>query len=262
VGGRGAAAAAQAGVQVPGMKIPERKVTHHVELAAIAQGEHDRANVATRGHLARLDGPYFALEQGTARVMVIPMPGSSALLETLLGRELQVEGFVRRLYERQVTCLQRMPQSYCEDPDLPPTPDRAGRADWPRLSITIWSAVENAADGAERPADRGSLADLLHGAGFSAPVTVRGRFCGMALCGAPVAPAPARGAWLLVDDAMSIWVIGRPARGKGWRLDPGYAGDASRWLEVTGKLVACGKARCLRASKVEPAPAPRPPDAQ
>ncbi len=40
----------------------------------------------------------------------------------------------------------------------------------------------------------------------------------------------------------------------------GASADASRWVEVTGRGVACGTARCLRASKVELAPAPRPPD--
>jgi hypothetical protein len=254
-------AAAQVAVQVPGMKVPERRVTRQAELVAIAAGEHDRVNVATRGHLARLDGPYFALEQGTARVMVIPMPGSSALLEALLGRELRVEGFVRRLYERQGTCLQRMPQSYCEDPDLPPTPDRAGRGDWPRLSITIWSAVDLAPGETGTAAGRGSLADLLDGTEPNELLTVRGRFCGVSLCARPSTPPPERGAWRIADGDASIWVVGKAPGGKGWRLDPGYAGDASRWVEVTGKVVACGKGRCLRASKVELAPAPRPPDA-
>ena len=253
-------AASQVTVQAPGMKIPERKVTRHVDLAGIVRGEHDRVNVATRGYLARFDEPYFALEQGTERVMVIPMPGSSALLESLLGRELQVEGFVRRLYERQGTCLQDMPQSYCDDPDLPFTPDRAGRTDWPRVSITVWSAVERDAREAARPADHGSLADLLDGAESNEPVTVRGRFCGVSLCGSPATAAPERGAWRVADGDASIWVVGKEPRGKGWRLDPGYAADASRWVEVTGKVVACGAARCLRASKVELVPAPRPPD--
>src|SRR5688572_6201586 len=103
---------AQVAVQAPGMKVAERRVTLQAELAAIAQGEHDRTGVSTRGVLARLDGPYFALDQGTARVMVIPFPGTSGVLEDLLGREVRVEGFVRRLYERQGSCLQRMPQSY------------------------------------------------------------------------------------------------------------------------------------------------------
>src|SRR5688500_17763200 len=101
--------AAQVAVQAPGMKVPERRATVQAELAAIAHGQHDRAGVFTRGHLSRLDGPFFALDQGTARVMVIPLPGTSGMLENLLGHDVRVEGFVRRLYERQSTCLQRMP---------------------------------------------------------------------------------------------------------------------------------------------------------
>src|SRR5687768_9735453 len=215
--------ASQVAVQVPGMKTPDRRVARQVELVAIAGGEHDRVGVTTRGHLARLDnGPYFALEQGTARVMLIAMPGSSALLERLLGLDLQVEGFVRRLYERQGTCLQRMPQSYCDDPDLPPTPDRAGRADWPRMSLTVWSAAEREAGAGARPLRRGFLADLRDGARSGDLLTVRGRFCGVSLCGSPDSPAPERGAWRIADGDDAIWVIGRAPRGKGWRLDPSY----------------------------------------
>src|SRR5688572_18840823 len=109
-------AAAQVTVQAPGMEMPERRVTRQVELFAIVQGEHDRANVATQGFLSPLSGPYLMLEDGPARVMVIPMPGTAVLLEKLIGRALRVEGFVRRLYQRQGFCLDRMPVSYCDDP--------------------------------------------------------------------------------------------------------------------------------------------------
>src|SRR5688500_2418512 len=149
---------AQVAVQAPGMKVPQRRTTVQAELVAIARGDHDRTGVLTRGNLARLDGPYFALDQGTARVMVIPLPGTSGLLEDLLGHEVRVEGFVRRLYERQGTCLQRMPQSYCDDPDLPPTPDRQPHPEWPRMSITV-SSVVDADSAASVRASHGSLAD-------------------------------------------------------------------------------------------------------
>jgi hypothetical protein len=252
---------AQVAVQAPGMKVPERRATVNAELAAIAHGEHDRTGVFTRGHLSRLEGPWFALDQGTARVMVIPMPGTSGMLEDLLGRDVRVEGFVRRLYDRQGTCLQRMPQSYCDDPDLPPTPDRQGRPDWPRMSITVWSAADAESAAAERTTE-GALADLLDGTAVGEVMMVRGRFCGVDLCGRAPTPMPQRGAWRIADGDVSIWVVGHPPRGKGWRLDPAYAGDASRWVEVTGTAAACGTQRCLKASKVALAPAPRPPDAR
>ena len=254
-----AALLAQVAVQAPGMKVPERRARVAAELPAIAEGHHERTGVFTRGHLARLEGPYFALEQGTARVLVIPLPGTSGMLEDLLGHDVRVEGFVRRLYERQGTCLlERMPLSYCDDPDLPPTPDRQGHPDWPRMSITIWTAVDAETAGSASTT-HGSLADLLDSAASGEAVTVRARFCGVDLCGRVRTAMPRPGAWRIADGDVAIWVIGHPPWGKGWRLDPGYAGDASRWVEVTGKATDCGAQRCLKASKVVLAPAPRPP---
>ena len=47
-----------------------------------------------------------------------------------------------------------------------------------------------------------------------------------------------------------VWVLGKEPRGKGWRLDPTYAADSRRWLEVEGRLERCGTAVCLKAKNV------------
>ena len=56
-----------------------------------------------------------------------------------------------------------------------------------------------------------------------------------ALCGG-LGPAPAPKAWVLADDVTAVWVIGKEPAGKGWRLDPAYPADTSRWLEVIGRV--------------------------
>ena len=87
--------------------------------------------------------------------------------------------------------------------------------------------------------------------GISAkPVRVAGRFCGAGLCGDLGAAPPVPKAWVLFDDVTAVWVIGKEPAGKGWRLDPTYRADTTRWLEVTGRVEPCGAAKCLRAKSV------------
>lgn len=253
--------AAQVTVPLPGAVRRPRLPVVEADLYLIVQGAYDRRDVKTRGVLSPLAPPYLALEQGTVRVMIIPVPGAENALARLVGRSVEVSGFVRRLQERQEICVPRLglPQSFCDDPDLPPTPDRAGRASWPTVSITAWSAFDAGTGARTRAEGLSVLADIVAAdAPPAGTVVVRGRFCGRSLCGDPPTPAPERGAWRIADGDASIWVVGREPRGKGWRLDPGYAADASRWLEVTGKVIPCGAERCLRASKAALAPAPRP----
>src|SRR5687768_14411273 len=145
--------AAQVSVQGPGVDRPRTRLPAvAADLFLIAQGEYDRRDVKTRGVLSPLAPPYYVLEQGTVRVMVIPMPGAGHALASLVGRQVEITGYVRRLYERQDMCnaLPPVPQSYCDDPDLPVTPDRAGRPGWPTVSITAWSAFDAEAPGRSR----------------------------------------------------------------------------------------------------------------
>jgi hypothetical protein len=90
-------------------------------------------------------------------------------------------------------------------------------------------------------------------------VTVRGRFCGRRLCGGLSTPAPGGDAWVLERDGAAVWVVGRQAKGAGWRLEPLSTGDTSRWLEVVGRVQTCGATRCLRADSVALVRSPEPP---
>jgi hypothetical protein len=89
------------------------------------------------------------------------------------------------------------------------------------------------------------------------PVRVVGRFCGANLCGG-LGPRPHPSAWVLQDEDASVWVIGKEPKGKGWRLDPTYQGDTSRWIEVVGRVEPCGATRCLKAKSIALAPQPSP----
>ena len=257
-------AAAQVTVQAPGMKVPERKADRATsELRRHRAGGARPRQRRRRAATSRAStAPYFALEQGTERVMVIPMPGSSALLESLLGRGRRGRGFrAPAVRAPGRSAWTRMPQSYCDDPDLPPTPDRAGRPDWPRCRSRYGARSTRDAERNCTAGDRGSLADSAR----RRRIRRAGHGTRSVLRRVPVrepghAGARARRMADRPTATRPSGYVGKEPRGKGWRLDPGYAADASRWVEVTGKVVACGAARCLRASKVELAPAPRPPD--
>lgn len=226
-------------------------------LDSVARGQHLRETVRIRGTLDRLgtDERYRVLREGPDRVLVIAVPELNLDVRRFLGRRVEVVGFVRALEDEQGTCRfrgQAAPASVCLDGDLPPTPDLQGRVDWPRVSITVWSVLEDFEFGrARRPGDGASRLDDLLAAGDDArDVVVLGRFCGAGLCGRPASPPPDGRAWLLQDGSAAVWVVGKEARGSGWRLDPSYAGDAARWLEVSGRLERCGAVPCLRAKKV------------
>jgi hypothetical protein len=88
---------------------------------------------------------------------------------------------------------------------------------------------------------------------------VVGRFCGANPCGG-LGPQPHKSAWALQDEEdEAVWVIGKEPKGKGWRLDPTYTADMSRWVEVVGRIEACGATRCLKAKSVNLTA--RPPEA-
>jgi hypothetical protein len=63
-------------------------------------------------------------------------------------------------------------------------------------------------------------------------------------------------AWVLKDGSSAVWVFGRKPEGKGFKLDPQYKGDTSRWLEVTGRVLVLNDVVCLKASKVALTSAP------
>ena len=232
-------------------------------LEEILHGRYDRKAVRVKGTLGPLEtllqAQYFELRD-FGSVVLIPVPELLHDVPRLMGRRVEVVGFVRRLVREQgyVQCdIPPRPASYCADPTLPPTPDLTDeRATWPMWSITLWSILDQTPLG-PRKEDAGRLSDAIGTLGEAGrAVHVRGRFCGTGLCGASPGPAPHASAWLLQDGEERIWVLGKAPRGKGWRLDPTYAPDSRRWLEVEGRLETCGAALCLRAKRVSLSPAP------
>ena len=269
LGGAAVASATQVQIHAPGMRSPTGHGHHGTpmpaELSEIAIGGYLRRVVQTRGTLTTLEpgGQYFELSEG-GRVVIISASELGDALTSLNGLRVEVVGLVRPLVERQGTCplpdRRSAPQSYCDDPDLPPTPDLgvgSERANWPRTSITVWSVSDITPFGRGRGgAERSSLMELLaEETPSNKPVRVVGRFCGASLCGG-LGPRPHPSAWVLQDEDASVWVIGKEPKGKGWRLDPTYQGDTSRWVEVVGRVEPCGTTRCLKAKSIALVPRP------
>jgi hypothetical protein len=250
---------AQVRVTVPGTTVGSTQygTVQPAEVDQIAGEMFLRHAVRTKGVLSPLDfeGRYYTLSDGGSSIVLIPAADFHADLKTLLGRRVEVEGYVRRLVENQGTCRLRqavVPTSLCDNPELPPTPDLRGDSrDWPRVSITSWSIVDLTTSDRKRGAGRDLIGDVIDAkAAMDKTVRVAGRFCGAGLCGDLGAAPPVPKAWALFDDVTAVWVIGKEPAGKGWRLDPNYRADTARWLEVTGRVERCGATRCLRAKTV------------
>jgi hypothetical protein len=252
-------APAQTQVTVPGVSIGSKQygAAQPAEIWDLAAEMYLRRAVRTKGVLGALDiqGHYYTLSDGASAIVLIPGADFHGDLKSLAGRRVEVEGYVRRLVENQGTCKVGprtfRPASYCENPELPPTPDLQGeRSSWPRVSITTWYVGDLTTPDRKGGGAGDLIGDILDSQGAAGkPVRVVGRFCGASLCGG-LGPAPAPKAWVLADDVTAVWVIGKEPAGKGWRLDPAYPADTSRWLEVVGRLEPCGATRCLRAKSL------------
>jgi hypothetical protein len=213
------------------------------ELMALAMNpeNYHRRNVVTRGYLDMLPGDRWLLSDGGAHLLLIPVVElSSAGLREQLGHRIEVTGIVRVLPDHQGTCCPRcqppIPMSVCEDPAQPALPHRS--PEWP--------------PGSPVPPEA---------AGKS--VRIVGRFRGANLYGdLPATTRRAAGDWVLQDGEQSVWVTGRPPKGKGFDLDPGNKLDTGRWLEVEGKLEAMGNVAYLKASRVQLVARPLAPSAE
>jgi hypothetical protein len=223
------------------------------ELWDLTSGVFDRRPVIIKGELGQLerkDGmTYNDLREKGGHAVIVMVPVLVESADRLLGRRVEVVGLVRALQERQGTCqmsLQTYPQSYCDDPGLPPTPDlTSDRMGWPRVSITIWSIEDVTPLERRTPSESGSL-DGPPGT----RVTLLGQFAGANLGGELPSKAPEPGAWVLKTGEAAIWVVGKEPKGKGWSFDPAYRGDVGKWLEVQGRLATCGTLPCLRANRL------------
>jgi len=116
-------------------------------IASSGQSYHRRL-VETRGIVADLvPGRYLQLQQGTARVMLIPPDGAYADHASMVGMDVDVTGVVRVLPARQGSMMCRgvnVPESKCEDWDLPTLPD--AQPQWPSVSISVTRIVARGTD--------------------------------------------------------------------------------------------------------------------
>jgi hypothetical protein len=191
--------------------------------------------------------------------MLIPPDGAYADHAAMLGMDVDVTGVVRVLPARQQSVMCRgvtVPESKCDDWDLPTLPD--AQPQWPPVSISVTRMVDR---GTDRGADRGPG---TRGPGEGGVV---GQFRGANLCrDLPMESRRDPADWVLLTSEGPVWVTGRRPAGRGFELDPGYRGDTSRWLAVSGKVQIAGGVRYVKASEVamiarpaETTPAPCPP---
>lgn len=238
------------------------------ELATLAQGgrSYNRRLVLTRGRVADLvPNQYLMLQDGAAQVMLIPMnPGDYQDYIKMLGMDVDLTGVLRVLPAKQ--SMERChggsyPESKCLDWDLPVLPDR--QIQWPEVSITMTRIVDHGSNGVRRPTGTRTLADTGVDAAATdgKPVRALGLFRGANLCkDLPETSRRDPADWVLHTSEGPVWVTGRAPAGKGFRLDPAYRGDTTRWLEVSGKVLIVDNVRYLKASKVSMIP--RPPEAE
>jgi hypothetical protein len=239
-----------------------------VELDRVAHGgtSYHRKKVVVRGVLGALaPGEYLSLADKGAEVMLIPLdPGDVHDYRPFISLDVEVTGIVRVLRRSDpiVQCGGEMlPESKCEDPDLPVPP--LAQAAWPSVSITVVKLVDRGTGGERlRGAERDLTDTGLEAAGADGkPVKAAGQFRGANLCrDLPDSTRRDPRDWVLLTPEGPVWVTGRRPEGSGFRLDPAYRGDVNRWLQVTGRVAASGEALYVRAGKVELVP--RPPEAE
>ena len=227
-----------------------------VELESIAfNGEtHQRRHARTHGTLDVLEpNQYLLLREGNARVLVLLGHGLGyGELIKLVGRTTELRGIVRQIRPKQYVRGQDL--DLIEDPELPVLP--APRNDWPKFSLTALG-IADVETTAHRPraaaTDRDEASRILEDPGYWTGKDVRivGLFRGRNLFGdLPASSQRDPQDWVMKDGDTAFWVTGKEPRGKGWSLDPGYKGDAVRWVEVVGKPEVANGCVYLRASKV------------
>ena len=268
-----AAAAAQAPPPVtftPSPRAPNQTIdaaygppeAEDLEQVASGAGTYQRRHVIVHGRLDSMEaGRSLLLSAGGGRLLLIPFNAGDYVDYTrLLGLDVEVGGIVRVLPEQQKMerCLGgSYAESKCADPLLPELPN--ARMDWPAVSLTVVTLSDRGTGPSGRHAGPPSLADtgIEAAAAAGKPVRAVGQFRGANLC-RDVAETTRRDPadWLLLTSEGPVWVTGRRPEGKGFRLDPAYRTDTSRWLEVNGRVETAGESRYLKATRVALIPKP------
>jgi hypothetical protein len=217
-----------------------------LESLATFLGEMGFEPVRTTGQLQLNREGHFELREGIEGVLLVPVWEMERRdLLRFVGFRVEVVGLARELIEKQRRgdCIidgQGALESQCRDWHLPPLPDRLGRPDWPRNSITFWSFSDATPfERAREPGGGLRIADVLAEPERYAgrEVTLTGRFRGSNLFGDLPETTRRDGAdWVIEQDGAAIWVTDAKPRGKGWQLDPGSKGESRWWIRVEGKL--------------------------
>ena len=188
-----------------------------------------KRNVVVKGTLGVLEARYLSLNQGTARVMLVPFqPSDYRDLSTLLGGEVDVAGIVRVLPGQQqvVPCRgQQLLESKCQDYDLPELPN--ARMTWPAVSITVLSLSDRGTGLAARRTGGRTLAEtgVEAAAADGKPVRALGQFRGANLCrDLPGVTRRDPSDWVLLTSEGPVWVIGRRPGRQGLPARPRLSG--------------------------------------
>jgi hypothetical protein len=239
---------------------------------------YQKKMVRTKGMLDLFSGVtqgYYRLREGSAEVLLIPIGDVEFEIRSMIGREVEVVGVVRRIPEQQQYNQGCGLDSQCEDPILPPLPSRAGNMMLPEYSITAVSLTDitEFEKKVEQEAPLVSLEELVDNPGKHDNKVVRvvGKFRGRNLYGdLPLRSQTGSSDWVIKDDVYAVWITGRKPRGSGWALDPSLKRDTGKWVEVLGRPATRNGLTYVRAVKValttapsktaDAAPAPPPPE--
>jgi hypothetical protein len=256
----------QVHVGVPDPTVPQGAAAQYgepaqQELASIAfspeRYTNQRAHVITKGQLDLLEPPErFVLREAGARVLLILGHGMDGQDLLRLAGRVEIRGIVRSLRPKEY--VHGVDVDLIEDPALPVLPEP--RSELPRVSITVLGFADANEPGArERAEGDVTIGQIVADAGRYSGTKTRlvGRFRGRNLyTDLPKGSEQGPSDWVLLDGESAVWVCGKPPRGKGWSLDPGYKGDTNRWLEVHGRIEVVGGIVYVRASKVALAKGP------
>ena len=234
-----------------------------VPLEDIARGfGYNKKAVITQGVLDMMDTAqqYFRLRDQGAEVLILATRDAHDEVRRLVGREVEVVGLVREVPFRQSRCGPggQYPESYCDDPDLPPLPDlEPDKTHWPHMSITIWGITDltppPGSQRKKREYKTFTLESLVMNPGRHDGETLRviGQFRGKNLYGdLPVRSQRTSVDWVIKDDAFAVWVTGKRPKGEGFQLDPELKRDTGRWMEVVGRVETRNGITYLRAIQV------------
>ena len=120
--------------------------------------------------------------------------------------------------------------------------------------FVFWSySLATAEDARPRGPGGSALQDLVNRQSpfDNKDVVVRGQFRGGNLFGdLPAGSGATPADWVISDGPFSVWVTGKPPRGKGFSLNPASRADCVFWLEVAGRPTRLGEVVVLKAGRI------------